>query len=212
MFAANDTIDQHTEQWYAARAGRFTASRFADLLGGGLGRETYLLEVVNGLVSGQAMPQASASSLQWGTEVEPYAREAYALRSGERVVEGGFIVHPRFDYVGCSPDGLIGHDGGLEMKSPKNPTVHLRTILTKAMPAEHLPQVQGCMWVTGRQWWDFVSYDPRQAPPYRLFVQRIERDDKYIAKLEAAAISAWREVQNMVASLSLEHTGVIHHV
>jgi predicted phage-related endonuclease len=126
---------------------------------------------------------------RWGTEVEPFAREAYELATGHFVEQVAFVDHPLHPFVGVSPDGLIGDDGGLEMKAPKNSQIHLQRFDT-GMPDEFIPQVQGCMWVTGRKWWDFVSYDPRMPEKLRMLRLTIKRDDVYIARLEASVLEA----------------------
>ena len=92
-------------------------------------------------------------------------------------------IRDSIKYVGASPDGLIGSDGGLEIKCPNSET-HLRTIYDQSIPSKYIPQVQMGMWVTGRAWWDFVSYDPRLPPELQLFVTRIKRDEEYIRNME----------------------------
>lgn len=178
------SIEQRTAEWYAARAGKLTASRFADVLGTKAARAKYLHEVVFERTAGAARHEVGSRSLTWGQEVEPFQRAAFELHTGLIVEPGGFVVHPRYSFMGASPDGLIGADAGLEMKSPMDEAVHIRTLL-EGMPAEHMPQVQGGMACTGRSHWWFSSYDPRQAPHLRLYVQRIPRDDAYIARLVA---------------------------
>jgi hypothetical protein len=123
--------------------------------------------------------------MQHGTEFEPQARMEYEARTGAMVEQVGFLHHPTIALCGGSPDGLVDEDGGLEIKCPYNSANHLQCFLT-GMPEEHIPQVQGLMWITGRQWWDFVSYDPRMPDHLKLYQSRIERDDEYIATLEKA--------------------------
>jgi putative phage-type endonuclease len=199
--------EQRTEEWHQQRAGRITASRFADAIAISKrtgepteARNKYLRELVAEILMGNAKHSISSKSMQWGTEVEAYAREAYELHTGNLVVESEFLLHPQYDYIGASPDGLIWTDGGLEMKCPHDEQVHIKTWL-EGMPADHIGQVQGCMYVTGRQWWDFVSYDPRQSEPYRLYVQRIPRDEAYIANLETGLLAFWQEVQQAVTEI-----------
>lgn len=187
---------QRTDEWHAERAGKFTGSRFADVLARnkrtGEPLKAYhdlIWQVVVERMTGKAVEGPSGFALQWGSDVEPYAREAYELETGHVVKQSGFIQHPDHPFVGCSPDGLIGTDGGIEMKCPKNPAVHLERFIS-GVPDEYLPQVQGCMWVTGRQWWDFVSYDPRMPESHRMLRISVLRDDAYISKLAAAVLEA----------------------
>jgi hypothetical protein len=92
---------------------------------------------------------------------------------------------------------LIDDDGGLEGKCPHDEAVHILTWL-EGMPEDHMPQVQGCMFVTGRKWWDFTSFDPRQTASHRLYIQRVYRDDDYIANLEKQILQFEMELRAMV--------------
>jgi hypothetical protein len=120
--------------------------------------------------------------MEWGTATEPFARAAYETQRGLMVDEVGFVPHPITEWVGGSPDGLVGDDGGIEIKCPHNSVVHVET-LTGGMPSEHRAQVQGLLWITGREWWDFISFDPRMPEKMRLYIERVKRDEDYIAKL-----------------------------
>jgi hypothetical protein len=161
-------------------------------------RKKYMRQIVAEILSGTPKHEVTAKSMAWGKDIETYAREAYELQTGAFVVDSPFVQHPEHDFIGCSPDGLVGTDGGLEMKCPLDEQVHILTWL-EGMPEDHIGQVQGCMFVTGRQWWDFVSYDPRQTEDLRLYVQRIERDDDYINNtLKPGLLQFWSEVQAML--------------
>lgn len=201
------TIEQRTADWFAARAGRITASRFGDVISRtrtgqpSAERKRYLGELVFERTALAARHSISSRALTWGQEVEPFQKEAFELETGLTVMPGGFHVHPRYPFLGASPDGLIGADGGLEMKSPHSEAVHIQTLL-EGMPPEHMPQVQGGMACTGRSYWYFSSYDPRQAPHLRLYVQRIPRDDAYIARLIAELEAFEAEVAAAVERLN----------
>jgi predicted phage-related endonuclease len=132
--------------------------------------------------------------MEWGTEQEPHARVAYSARTGELVEEVGFIQHPRLEHAGASPDGLVNDEGLVEFKCPATST-HLDTLLAGEVPTKHIPQIQFQMACTGRKWCDFVSYDPRLPEHLRMFVKRVERDDKYITTLEG-------EVKTFLAELN----------
>lgn len=180
--------DQRSDHWYEARAGKITASRFGDVIAvkrdgkPTAERMRYMRELVFERLAMQPKHEVSSKSLNWGTEVEEFARRAYELRTGNIVTLSPFVLHPDHDFIGASPDGLIDDDGGLEMKCPHSEDVHVLTWLD-GMPSDHMPQVQGNMMVTGRQWWDFVSYDPRQGDRFRLYVQRVQRDQDYIDRM-----------------------------
>lgn len=198
---------QRTAEWHADRAGKFTGSKFVDLVarnkktGEKLASwEKLIWQVVTERMTGVQEEGLDSFSLRWGREVEPFAREAYELETGLVVVEAPFINHPKYPFAGCSPDGLIGTDGGLEMKSPKDSAIHLQRFLT-GMPEEIRPQVQGCIWVTERDWWDFVSYDPRQKERFRLLKIRVPRDDAMIKLIEESVIEAESAAQDLQARL-----------
>lgn len=179
-------MEQRTDEWYAARLGRATASNFGKVLakiktGEAADRRNYRAQLVIERLTGNRQEGYSNAAMQWGTEQEPFARIAYMADRGVDVQEVGFIQHAAL-MVGCSPDGLIAADGLIEIKCPVSAT-HIETLKTQHMPLEHMPQVQGQMWIAGREWCDFVSYDPRMPEKLQMFVQRIPRDDQYIKAL-----------------------------
>lgn len=175
--------EQGSPEWLAIRAGFISPSRFKVLLyGKAKGQSTYLRELRSGKVGGFA---GSVRALEWGKYHEPEARSMYELITGNEVKTTGFFVHNKFSRVGGSPDALVTdlNDpsivtlGGLEIKCPYTPDVHERT-LKFGVPREHLPQIQGYIWLLGRQWWDFVSYNPRHPiVSHRFFMQRVLRDE-----------------------------------
>lgn len=199
-------MEQGTLEWRAARAGHATASRFADVmakvkLGEAKTRQDYRWELVTERLSGIPLEQYQSKAMRRGNELEPEARAAYEAETGVLVRKVGFLNHPEVQWCGASPDGLIDDDGGLEIKCPDNPVIHVQTI-HGGMPDEHRPQVQGGMWVTGRKWWDFVSYDPRMPEDLQLYVQRVKRDDAYIEKLAA-------EVGVFLGEVERQHAGLL---
>lgn len=200
-------MEQNTEEWRSARAGKITASRMCDVLAFGKrdgkplkARLDYIGDIVGEILTGEPKEQVRARPLDWGHDVEDAARAAYEAETGVIVMRTGFVTHPLIDHVGCSPDGLIGADGQTQIKCPNNPAVHIAT-LRDGMPEEHIPQVQGELYVTGRDWSDFVSYDPRMPPEHRLYRQRVERDEKYIAQIAEACESMWAEVMALLRFL-----------
>jgi hypothetical protein len=105
----------------------------------------------------------------------------------------------RDEWIGCSPDGLVGKPGLLEIKCPLSST-HIETIISGKMPTKHVPQVQGLLWITERQWCDFVSYDPRvlSQPMFRV---RVERDKEYFKKLAGEIGVFVNELKAMIAKI-----------
>ncbi len=205
-------IEQKSDEWFAARCGKFTGSRFDDVLAKSKptkanpeprplkARQDLIWSIAAERIQGYQPQGANSYSLRWGTENEPLAREAYEIKTGEFVIEEGFILHPEYDFIGISPDGLINEDGGIEIKCPKSPEIHLQRFL-KGVPEEYVAQIQGALWVTGRAWWDFVSYDPDTVDQFKLLIIRVERDEKFIKNLEAEIKQAEIEVQELVTEL-----------
>lgn len=203
-------IEQNSAEWLALRAGKITASRAKDVLafskrdGKPLqARVDYAGDILAELLTGEPRAQVRAAALDWGHDVEAAARAAYEAETGEMVVQIGFVQHPLLPYVGCSPDGLIGGDGMLQIKCPHNPAVHAMT-WREGMPDDHVPQIQFELWVTGRAWSDFVSYDPRMPAHRRLYIQRISRAEKLIEHIAESAASLWAEVQSMYSEMMKE--------
>ncbi len=196
---------QRTEEWLSERAGHATASRFSDVTakiktGEAATRRKYRMQLVTERLTGNPVSGFQSSAMLWGTMTEPEARMAYEEKTGEIVCETGFIKHSEIAWCGASPDGEIGQGGMVEIKCPES-TTHLEWMESGKAPAEHIPQIQGQMWVTGRKWVDFVSYDPRFPAGLQLFVVRVPRDDEYIKTLEAEVRTFLDEVDGMVKRL-----------
>ena len=193
------TADQGTPEWFAARLGLATGSKFSDVLAGGKGltRKAYAVQLALEIVTGKQAETFTNQAMQDGTEREPIARALYEAHTGNFVDEVGFFRHDSIE-CGVSPDGLIDEDGGLEIKCPKAST-HAGYLAIPAEPSTYTAQIQGCMWVTGRSWWDFVSYHPDFPENAQLIVRRIKRDSDYIVKLEQAVKSFSKEVAEEVA-------------
>ena len=199
-----ETATQRDADWYAARIGKATASRFKDAIATlksgdpAQAQRDYVTELVVERLTGQRVQKYVTAAMQWGDH-EPEARTAYERVTGTSVEETGFVAHDTL-LAGCSPDGLVDWDGLIEIKCPYNSAVHIETLLN-GMPAEHTAQIQGQMWITGRQWCDFVSFDPRMPVELQLHVQRIQRDPSFIADLEAKVTSFLQQVGTQVEAL-----------
>ncbi len=178
--------EQRSEEWFKARLGRATASRFNDIMartrsGYGAQRKNYKAELVVETLTGTQNEFYASTAMQWGTDTEPVARLAYILETGNEVEETGFWLDDELG-AGASPDGFVGEDGLLEIKCP-NTATHLETLERKEVPFQYRAQVQGQMWITGRKWCDFVSYDPRLPENAQMIIIHVERDDEYIKNL-----------------------------
>lgn len=193
--------EQRSPEWFAARLGRPTASKFGDIIattrsGYSAGRKNYRAELVIQRLTGVVPEGFSNAAMAWGTETEPVAQLAYELATGNEVEETSLWLHDEIE-AGASPDGLIGDDGCLEIKCPNSAT-HLETLRTGKVPRLYIAQVQGQMWITGREWCDFVSFDPRLPQNAQLFITRVHRDDIYIQNLEQEVIEFLQEVEEEV--------------
>lgn len=214
--AVNENLiapEQRTEQWYQDRSGKFTGSRFVDLKTKNKKtkeplkrRDDLIKQIIGERLTGQYQDSGMDSfALKHGRELEPYASEQYEMETGLIVVHTGFINHRSLSFVGASPDGLVGVDGGVEIKCPKDWNIHLARFEFGMDEEEFMPQVQGCMWVTGRKWWDWVSYDPRMPAHLRFYRQRVWRDEDYIADLEREVLLAESEVRTRLKNFEVAH-------
>lgn len=198
-------IIQGSDEWKALRLGKVTASRVADVVartksGYGASRANYAAQLIAERLTGVVAESYTNAAMQHGTDTEPEARNAYEFYSGQTVEEVAFVPHPEIADAGCSPDGLVDVDGLVEIKCPQTAT-HLETLLGQAVPGKYETQIQFQMACTGRQWCDFVSYDPRMPEIMRLFVVRVYRDDKRIAELEAEVTAFLRDIASTISRL-----------
>jgi len=204
---------QGTDDWLKMRLGKVTGSRIKDVLSKGRGskpsltRKSYIYELVAERLCTEPKEQTRARSLAWGNDVEQYAREAYEIKSGNIVKQVDFIDHKTIPWVGCSPDGLVNGVGGVEMKCPYDPAVHIKTI-AEGMDPDHMPQVQFNMWVCEWQWCDFISYDPRiQSEHLRLYIERIKPDEEFVQEMKQKLSVFLQETDAVYRSLINDKQG-----
>lgn len=192
------TAEQGSIEWLMERLGHCTASRFKDVLNfqksgkEGTKRAAYRMELVVERLTGKPAEHFVSNAMQDGLDREPIAKMAYEARTGLMLHETGFTHHPSIQWVGGSPDALIGSDGGAEFKCP-TPGTHVDTLLN-GMSNDHLPQIQGLIWIFGRQWWDFASYQPIFPEALQLYIQRVPANHVYIADLEIAVLKLLDEI------------------
>lgn len=194
---------QGTPEWFAVRTGRATASCFADVLAKGEGktRAKYLRQLIAERLTGKPAEQYRNAHMDRGNEQEPLARMAYELATDNVVRQVAFIEHDSLQ-AGCSPDGLIlGQPKGVEIKSVL-PHIQVETIMRGGHPPEHKGQIQGSMWITGYAEWDFCSYSPDfRDERLRTYIVTVQRDDAYIAELEAGVRAFLNDVDAAVGKL-----------
>lgn len=202
-------MDQRTEEWFSARLGKVTASRVADLMaktksGPSASRANYMADLIVERLTGQRAEGFTSAAMQWGTDTEPQARAAYEFHTDANVVEDGFCLHPTIADFGASPDGLVGDVGLLEIKCP-NTAAHLDVLLTGAIPAKYVTQMQAQMACTGRAWCDFVSFDPRMPGEMQMFLKRVARDDAFIAEMEGEVSAFLAELTQKLDALRAQY-------
>jgi putative phage-type endonuclease len=198
-------MKQGTDEWHEQRLGKITASRFKDVMTNGRGKDTfgkvaisYAMELVTEMKTGERK-DVQAKQMDWGHSYENDARIAYQLKTFNKVHEAGYIEMD--DQVGGSPDGLIGENGIIEIKCPFSPVEHLKNLCNKTVPDEYIPQVQGYLMITGRQWCDFVSYDVRWPDDQKLMICRVERDEEYITELEMRIVEFKNVINRILEKL-----------
>lgn len=191
-------MEQQSSEWFEARLGRATASKFSQVLAGGTGitRDKYKAKVVAERLTNKKLEEYSSWQMAQGTEREALARKLYEAITGNTVQEVGFIKIDGLE-AGASPDGLVGEDGTVEIKSPEL-LAHMKILTTKQLPNEYKAQVQGQLWATNRKWCDFVSFNPDMNAKNRIIIIRVERDEVYINMLKTEVTKFMQEVMEAV--------------
>jgi len=175
-------VEQGTDEWINARMGVITASRFKEVVTPSRCEPSKSCDAYrNELVAerfGVASEPFKSRAMELGTELEPIARSIFEFITGLNVQEVGIVLSD-CGRVGVSPDGLIGEDCGLEIKCPL-PKTHIKYLLSGKLPIEYKAQVMGCLAITERKFWYFMSYCPGLPP----LILKIKREEEYIAKLK----------------------------
>ena len=186
-------FEQGSQEWLQSRLGKPTASNFGKLITPtgkpSSSAEGYINELIAQRITGEIPEFYKSEAMERGNELEPHAKATYELTRDVEVVEVGLCLHDEFD-CGASPDGLVGDDGGLEIKCPL-PHNHVAYLRAGDVPSKYIPQIQGCMWITGREWWDFMSYHPSMED----LIVRVYRDEAYIKKLADMVIRAVAQIE-----------------
>jgi len=182
-------FEQGSLEWLQARLGRISASQ-AKLLITTSGKasasaDKYLATLISERITGRREEVFVNSHMERGTRLEPAARACYEWETGNVVTEVGFILDDSGEY-GCSPDGLVDDDGGIEIKVPADSTMIGYHLKQDKFYSTYKQQVQCCMLVTDRDWWDLYAY----SDSFPSICVRIERDDEYINKMLAVIIDA----------------------
>ncbi len=204
-------MEQRTEEWFQHRLGKVTASRISDVIaktktGVSTSRQNYLIQLVSERLTGKKGDSYVNQAMLDGIEREDAARALYMLNKDVDVTEVGFFDHPVIKNSGASPDGAVHAEiegkyaGLIEIKCPIE-TTHTNTLMSKSVPSKYIPQMQWQLACTGAKWVDFVSYNPNFPVELQLFVSRVERDNDYIAELEAEVVKFLDEVDQTILKL-----------
>ncbi len=201
-----ETCEQGSEEWLSLRLGKITASRVKDVLTKGRGTspsktaESYMMELIAEILTGNSKPFFENDAMRWGTETEPQARAMYAVNNDfVDVKEVAFVEHN--EHVGISPDGLVGDDGLLEIKCP-NTTTQLKRALSDDYSADYKAQIQMQLWVTEREWCDFLSFDPRLECAAGYLQQRVMRDEEYIEEMKTKVYAFVEKMNELIQQLT----------
>lgn len=195
-------MQQRTDEWLAARAGKVTASCLDDVMAAKstAAYQNYMAKLICERLMGSFEQSDTSAAMRRGTELEPFARDFYVVETGAIVEEVGFYEHPTVQNSGASPDGMIGNDGLIEIKCP-NTATHIKTLESKIPAKKYMRQMQWQMACTGRKWCDFVSYDDRLPEHLAFFCIRIKRDEAMIAELEQAVTAFLDELEAKINKL-----------
>lgn len=191
--------------WLAARVGKVTASRVADVIaktktGVSASRANYLAELVAERLTGTPAANFTNAAMQWGLDTEPHAKGAYEFFHDATVLAAAVVDHPTIPFSAATPDGFVGEDGLVEFKCP-NTATHIDTLLGGGVPTKYITQMQWQMACTSRAWCDFVSFDPRLPETMRLFSKRVHRDNRMIGELEGEVRTFLEDVASTVSQI-----------
>ena len=201
-----DNIEQGSDEWLSARLGKVTASKMSDVLSKGRGTapsktaETYMMELIAERLTGESKPFFENDAMRWGTATEPQARSMYEIENDFiDVREVAYVEHNEFILI--SPDGLIGDNGLLEIKAP-NTATQLKRALSGEYSADYKAQIQAQLWVTEREWCDFLSFDPRLNCSASYLIERVYRDEEYIANMKEKTYAFVERMNELIEKLT----------
>lgn len=199
-------IEQGGLEWHMARVGKFTAStawKFMDRTAKGLPTAEFTNQkwaIIEERLIGRPRQTFQNDAMRWGIEQEPIARAFYSELSDIEIQEVGLVIHPEYDFVACSPDGLIQDDGLLEIKNPSTKT-YLEVMLCGKPQEQYVWQCQFQMWVTGRDYCDLLYFDSRLPAEIQSTIFNIERNDEKIAQLESTILEVEDDINRIIKAI-----------
>ena len=188
-------MKQRSSEWFQVRCGRITGSRFAAVMASSktVAYCRLIDELVREREGSQSIKLPITAPMQWGIDHEDEAREWYTRATRNDVDLVGFVHHPRLDFVGVSPDGLVGARGVLEIKCPQL-KAYQAFALERRIPSRYAWQVQGQLWVCDRVFAHFMCFYPGAGG----CIVRVERDEDMIRRLHQRCLEVEHEVQARV--------------
>ena len=190
---------QRTPEWLESRIGMITGSKIADITGSVAAQKRRLGQEISELLSGEVL-EIKAKPLDWGIMNESKPKAIYHAEHNE-VVDCSLITHPDYPRFGCSPDGLVGDNGLIEIKCPYNSLNHIETVVKDTIKLEYRKQIQWNLFVTGREWCDFITYDPRMPLKSQMVIVSIRRDETMIEELKAGAFKFLEKLDSYMEKL-----------
>jgi len=196
------TMEQGSDEWLTYRSGKITGSEISNVLmaKSTAGYQTYMAKLICERLTGRPVETFKSAAMDHGTETEPQAIAFYELESGNDVCKIGFVDHPILSGAGCSPDGLIGDLGGVEIKCPQ-PAKHIKNLMGGTIDKAYMLQMQWFMECTGRAWCDFVSFNPSFPEHLKISVRRVEADTKLQGEIRAAVVAFLADVETKLEAL-----------
>jgi len=193
------TWPQQSPQWFQCKLGIPSAGSFSKILAKGQGktRKTYMLKLAADIITEEHRETYQNPHMERGNTQEDAARDEYSLITGRDVSQVGFIKKGR---IGCSPDGLVGAEGGIEVKCVI-PEVQIETVMANKIPPGHISQIQGNIWICELEWMDFASYSPLIKNSNYMFIKRAYRDEKIISNIEIEVVRFIQELDALVEKL-----------
>ena len=187
-------FDQRSDEWYSIRLGRLTGSDFHTFLGNSETKKNKLLQKAAEKITGKSDEERIISEdIQRGVDLEDEAILTYEMTTGNIVDKVGFIESN--EYVGCSPDGLVGNDGIIEVKCPKQ-SIFLKQVVEEKIKPEYYTQIQFNLLISGRKWCDYIAYNKN----FPLFIKRFEIDEEVRDKIIKALEECTNKIKEIVES------------
>lgn len=187
-------LEQGTNEWFDCRKGKMTASNANTIAVAAKGLDTYIETIVADIFASQKESSYKSKAMERGNELEDVAKSIYELNNNVVIENVGFIEYS--DYIGCSPDGLIGEDGGIEIKCINNKDYFKLLIGEEKPDISYIMQCQMCLMITERKWWDLVYYNPNFEQSTIVF--RLQPDLEKINKLKIGLSIGEEKIKRLV--------------